>query len=92
MPVPCPIALPADLAALLERVNTTPERTVLTFRVEAGYLNDHRNDGYNAGYDEATLALYKRMTAALAQEGYAFHDGIYEFTDELWLYIRHTRA
>lgn len=92
MPVPCPIDLPADLATLLERVNTTAEHTVLTFRVDAGYLNDIHNDGYNAGYDETTLALYRRMTAVLAQEGYAFHDGIYEFTSELWLYIRHSRA
>jgi len=88
VPVPCPIALPDDLAALLHRVDTTTARTVLTFRVEARYLNNDANEGY----DEATLALYRRMTAALAQEGYAVHDGIYEFTDELWLYIRHTRA
>lgn len=90
--MPCPIALPADLAALFDREDTTPARTVLIFRVDAGYVNDVRNDGYNAGYDEATLALYRRMTAALAQEGYAFHDGLYEFTSELWLFIRHTHA
>jgi hypothetical protein len=87
VPVPCPIDLPADLAALLERVNITPERTVLTFRVEAGYLNNDANEGY----DEATLALFRRMTAALAQEGYTVHDGLYEWSTELWLYIRRTR-
>jgi len=83
MPVPCPIALPADLAVLLDRVSTAPERTVLTFRVEAGYLNGDANEGY----DDATRALYRRVTDLLAQAGFTFHDGLYEFDTELWRYI-----
>jgi hypothetical protein len=88
VPVPCPIDLPADLAALLERIDATPERTVLTFRVAAGYRNCDPHDAWN----ETTLALFRRMHASLTQQGYTVHDGLYESGSELWLYIRHTRA
>ena len=83
MPARFPTNLPTDIVALLDRLDTTAERTLVTFRVEAGYLNGDANEGY----DDATRALYRRVTDLLAQAGFTFHDGLYEFDTELWRFI-----
>jgi hypothetical protein len=83
MPARFPTNLPTDIVALLDRLDTTAERTLVTFRVEAGYLNGDANEGY----DDTTRALYRRVTDLLAQAGFTFHDGLYEFDTELWRYI-----
>ena len=83
MPARFPTNLPTDIVALRDRLDTTAERTLVTFRVEAGYLNGDANEGY----DDATRALYRRVTDLLAQAGFTFHDGLYEFDTELWRYI-----